>query len=106
MISFSLSGVSSGRTLGVRRARRKGLAGRGWRAAPGAGKAGGMILDGPRLRLRPWRAAEDAGAFAAMNADPEVMRHFAGRLRREESDALEIQVKVLSDRLKEEGYAS
>lgn len=45
-----------------------------------------MILDGPRLRLRPWHEA-DAGAFAAMNADPEVMRHFAAPLSRAESDA-------------------
>jgi RimJ/RimL family protein N-acetyltransferase len=45
-----------------------------------------MILDGPRLRLRPWREA-DADAFAAMNADPEVMRHFVAPLTRAESDA-------------------
>lgn len=51
------------------------------------GEAAGMILDGPGLRLRPWRLAVDADAFAAMNADPEVMRHFAGRLSRAESDA-------------------
>jgi ribosomal-protein-alanine N-acetyltransferase len=44
-----------------------------------------MILDGPRLRLRPWREA-DAGAFAAMNADPEVMRHFVAPLTRAQSD--------------------
>jgi RimJ/RimL family protein N-acetyltransferase len=44
-----------------------------------------MILDGPRLRLRPWRA-EDADAFAAMNADPAVMRHFVAPLARAESD--------------------
>jgi ribosomal-protein-alanine N-acetyltransferase len=45
-----------------------------------------MTLDGKRLRLRPWRP-EDAGAFAAMNADPEVMRHFVAPLTRAESDA-------------------
>ena len=45
-----------------------------------------MTLDGPRLRLRPWRA-DDANAFAAMNADPAVMRHFAAPLARAESDA-------------------
>ena len=45
-----------------------------------------MILTGPRLRLRPWRA-EDADSFAAMNADPQVMRHFVGPLTRAESDA-------------------
>lgn len=41
----------------------------------------------PRLVLRPWRAA-DRDPFAALNADPEVMRHFPGLLSRAESDAL------------------
>jgi ribosomal-protein-alanine N-acetyltransferase len=45
-----------------------------------------LTLEGPRLRLRPWRE-EDADAFAAMNADPEVMRHFAAPLTRAQSDA-------------------
>jgi ribosomal-protein-alanine N-acetyltransferase len=43
-------------------------------------------LPGPRIRLRPWKAA-DRGAFAAMNADPAVMRHFPGTLDRATSDA-------------------
>lgn len=38
-----------------------------------------------RLRLRDWRDS-DATAFAAMNADPEVMRHFPATLSRSESD--------------------
>ncbi|ONG47371.1 GNAT family N-acetyltransferase [Pseudoroseomonas deserti] len=42
-------------------------------------------LDGPRLRLRPWRD-DDREAFAAMNADPIVMRYFAAPLARAESD--------------------
>jgi RimJ/RimL family protein N-acetyltransferase len=46
-----------------------------------------MVLDGPRVRLRPWRD-DDADAFAALNADPEVMRHFAAPLSRAESDAM------------------
>ena len=41
----------------------------------------------PRLLLRHWRAG-DAGAFARMNADCEVMRHFPGPLDPEDSDAL------------------
>ncbi|MFZ6761507.1 GNAT family N-acetyltransferase [Pseudoroseomonas sp. WGS1072] len=45
-----------------------------------------VTLSGPRLRLRPWQAA-DRPAFAAMNADPEVMRHFPAPLDRGESDA-------------------
>ena len=44
-------------------------------------------LTTPRLRLRGWRAA-DREPFAAMSADPEVMRHFPAPLTRAESDAL------------------
>jgi ribosomal-protein-alanine N-acetyltransferase len=40
-----------------------------------------------RLLLRNWRDS-DRPAFAALNADPEVMRHFPSTLTREESDAL------------------
>lgn len=40
-----------------------------------------------RLLLRPWRS-EDLDAFAALNADPEVMRCFPAPLTREESDDL------------------
>jgi RimJ/RimL family protein N-acetyltransferase len=45
-----------------------------------------LILQGPRIRLRPW-GEEDREAFAAMNADPEVMRHFTKTLDRAESDS-------------------
>lgn len=45
-----------------------------------------LTLDGPRLRLRPWRA-EDRAPLAAINADPAVMRHFPAPLSRAESDA-------------------
>lgn len=44
-------------------------------------------LETPRLRLRQWQAA-DAEPFAALNADPEVMRYFPALLSRAESDAL------------------
>ena len=40
-----------------------------------------------RLRLRDWTEA-DRGPFAAMNADPEVMRLFPAPLTRGESDEL------------------
>ncbi|HET9124354.1 MAG TPA: GNAT family N-acetyltransferase [Solirubrobacteraceae bacterium] len=40
-----------------------------------------------RLLLRRWRA-EDREPFAALNADPEVMRHFPAPLDRAHSDAL------------------
>jgi RimJ/RimL family protein N-acetyltransferase len=39
-----------------------------------------------RLVMRPWRD-EDLAPFAALNADPEVMRYFPSTLSREESDA-------------------
>ena len=38
----------------------------------------------PRLRLRQWQDRDHA-AFAAMNADPAVMRYFAGPLSAEDS---------------------
>lgn len=41
----------------------------------------------PRLLLRRWREA-DRAPFAAMNADPEVMRYFPATLDRAASDAL------------------
>ena len=44
-------------------------------------------LQTPRLHLRNWRES-DRSAFAALNADPEVMEHFPATLSREESDAL------------------
>ena len=40
-----------------------------------------------RLLMRRWRAS-DRAPFAALNADPEVMRHFPAPLTRRESDAL------------------
>ncbi len=41
----------------------------------------------PRLRLRRWLPG-DRDAFAAINADPEVMRYLPGPLTREQSDAM------------------
>ncbi|MBS7664025.1 GNAT family N-acetyltransferase [Pseudomonas lalucatii] len=46
-----------------------------------------------RLLLRPWRV-EDRGAFAALNGDPEVMRHFPACLGREESDRLAERIEA------------
>ncbi|MHB9004140.1 MAG: GNAT family N-acetyltransferase [Coriobacteriia bacterium] len=40
-----------------------------------------------RLLLRPWRP-QDREPFAALNADPEVMRYFPSTLSRAESDAV------------------
>ncbi len=45
------------------------------------------MLETDRLILRAWRDA-DREPFAALNADPEVMRHFPATLSRAESDRL------------------
>jgi RimJ/RimL family protein N-acetyltransferase len=45
-----------------------------------------VIIETPRLRLRPWRET-DRAAFAALNADPEVARDLGGPLGRAASDA-------------------
>ena len=50
-----------------------------------------------RLRLRQWRD-EDLAPFAALNADPEVMRHFPAPLSREESDAGALRARTAIDR--------
>ena len=44
-----------------------------------------MPIKTARTRLRPWRK-EDAPAFAAMHADPEVMKDVNGPLTRSQSD--------------------
>lgn len=50
-----------------------------------------------RLVLRPWRA-DDAEAFAAITADPEVMAHLGDPLGREASDALLRRLQAHIDR--------
>lgn len=50
-----------------------------------------MILESPRLVLRPMTDA-DAAEFAAMNADTEVMRHFVKPLSFEESEAFRARI--------------
>jgi len=49
--------------------------------------AGDTVIATARTLLRLWRP-EDEPAFAAMCADPEVMRHFPALMTRAESDAL------------------
>jgi RimJ/RimL family protein N-acetyltransferase len=56
-----------------------------------------MILTTPRLRLRPWRE-EDQDAFAALAADPEVMRDLGGPLDRAGSDAKLDRYRAAFDR--------
>jgi ribosomal-protein-alanine N-acetyltransferase len=53
-----------------------------------------------RLLLRQWRPADRAG-FAALNADPEVMRHFPATLTEEESNGF---VDRHAARLEHDGY--
>lgn len=50
-------------------------------------------LTSPRLRLRAWRE-EDLPAFAALNADPEVMRYFPAPLDPAQSDALAVRLRA------------
>jgi RimJ/RimL family protein N-acetyltransferase len=45
-----------------------------------------FVIKTPRMILRPWRD-EDYAPYAALNADPEVRRSWAGALSMEESDA-------------------
>ena len=45
-----------------------------------------LALETPRLLLRPWRE-EDREPFAALNADPQVMRYFPSTQGRVASDA-------------------
>ncbi|WP_026413735.1 GNAT family N-acetyltransferase [Actinomadura oligospora] len=45
------------------------------------------MLHSDRLVLRRWRE-DDRAPFAALNADPEVMKHFPAVMTRAESDAM------------------
>jgi RimJ/RimL family protein N-acetyltransferase len=54
-------------------------------------------LETDRLLLRRWRAA-DREAFADLNADPEVMRHFSGTMTQAESDAFVDRIEGLFER--------
>lgn len=56
------------------------------------------VVAGGRVVLRPWQD-RDADAFAAMNADPRVMKFFVAPLSRGESDALLERMRaVISER--------
>ncbi len=55
-------------------------------------------LETQRLLLRGWRP-EDRTPFAALNADPEVMRHFPAPLTRRESDALADRIETYMERV-------
>lgn len=51
------------------------------------------VMKTARVLLREWRD-EDLAPFAALNTDPEVMRHFPSTLTREESDALAHRLRL------------
>src|SRR6218665_1012136 len=53
-------------------------------------------IETERLLLRRWRE-DDGGAFAAMNADPQVMRYFRSPLSRTESDAFMARIETHFD---------
>jgi RimJ/RimL family protein N-acetyltransferase len=54
---------------------------------PGFAAIDPACLEGPRVRLRQWTAA-DRAPFAALTADPVVMEFFPAPLTREQSNAL------------------
>ncbi|NRF69621.1 GNAT family N-acetyltransferase [Aquincola sp. S2] len=58
------------------------------------------MFEGPRVRLRAWRD-DDLPAFAALNADPEVMRYLKAPLAREDSDAM---ARRMAERLQSQGW--
>jgi ribosomal-protein-alanine N-acetyltransferase len=58
--------------------------------------AAGPRLKTERLVLRRWRAADHA-PFAALNADPVVMEHFAAPLSRSQSDAMVARIEATFD---------
>jgi len=61
-----------------------------------AGRARFDTVETDRLLLRRWRAA-DRAPFAALNADPEVMRYFPAPLDRAASDALVDRIEARFD---------
>lgn len=64
--------------------------------ALGGNRIGEVLLTTPRLSLRSWRP-DDLPTFAALNADPEVMRYLGTVLTGEQADELanDIQERFL-----------
>ena len=60
---------------------------------------GETIIDTERLILRKWRAS-DLDPFAAMSADPEVMRFFPALHDRAQTEA---QIRLISDFIERDG---
>lgn len=55
------------------------------------------MIETPRLIVRQWQDA-DLPAFAALNADPQVMRFFPARLTTTQSNQLAVRLQQLIDR--------
>ncbi|MDQ3505245.1 MAG: GNAT family N-acetyltransferase [Actinomycetota bacterium] len=64
-------------------------------------RAGEVVFTTPRLIVRTWRA-DDLPVFAALNADPEVMRYLGKELTTEQADELAGQ---LQERFLSRGFA-
>ncbi len=74
-----------------------GRSSRRWQAdaaeAARPARAAAGVIETARLILRPWEE-RDRAPFAALNGDPEVMRHFPGTLDRAGSDALVARIEA------------
>jgi len=70
------------------------------RAGIAGQRLGEVLLTTPRLLLRSW-LAEDLAAFAALNADPEVMRYLGSALTGEQADLL---ARDIQERFEHRGF--
>lgn len=68
--------------------------------APGDNRTGEVLLTTPRLSLRSWRP-NDLPTFAALNADPEVMRYLGTVLTGEQADEL---ANAIQERFAQRGF--
>lgn len=59
------------------------------------------MIETPRLILRRWRP-EDLEPYAALNADPEVMRYFPATLSLEETRA---NLKLIEEKFEKQGFS-
>lgn len=67
----------------------------------GDDRTGELLLTTPRLFLRTWRP-EDLPTFAALNADPEVMRYLGNPLTTQQAEEFASQ---LQERFLQRGFA-
>lgn len=68
--------------------------------APGGNRIGEVLLTTPRLSLRSWRP-DDLPTFAALNADPEVMRYLGTVLTGQQADQL---ANAIQERFAQRGF--